>query len=138
MLVYYTKPLLIMKISTFLLISCTLIGCGSDDGLLWEETCFIGIVIGPEKCSGATIIQVINRNIGEEIEYYDGHAVKNAIRAPGQFKQGEIHFTVREFNIKKDEPLFDPVQHCPAIYAPFDTPTHLITSHSTTNCPTAK
>lgn len=48
-----------MKISTFLLISCTLIGCGSDDGLLWEETCFIGIVIGPEKCSGATIIQVI-------------------------------------------------------------------------------
>lgn len=115
-----------------------LTGCCRDDGLLLEETCFIGTVIGSEKCSGATIIQVINKNIGKEIEYYDGHAVKNAIRVPGQFKQGEIHFTAREFNIKKDELLFDPVQHCPAIYAPFDTPTLVITSHATTNCPSSE
>lgn len=116
-------------------IICVLVGCNQDELNLLESNCIEGTVIGEEKCTGATVIQINNiENVGEQIIYYDRSTFKNVIKVPGQFLRGAIFFKARKYEPEKDEHLFDPIQACPAIYAPFEVPIYVIETHSTANC----
>jgi len=104
--------------------------------------CVKGKVIGSEECGEGSMIQLLDTDYGDNVEYYDkalGEFISfgNIISSPGIFPEGIIYFKTRKYDSETDHVLFlgdNPVP-CTWVYGPCAESIVVITDYSLIKCP---
>jgi hypothetical protein len=126
-----------MKKLLFLLLALFLIYCKKED----EKVCISGIILGNDNCLKASIVEVIDKKIGDTINIATNvdNIVKytkytNAILIQGYFKQGDtIYFSYRNYIKDQDLNLFlnDTLSPCTHLIS---LPMYVLTNYSQNKC----
>jgi hypothetical protein len=116
--------------------------CEKEEKVFPYGICVKGKVVGYEECGDGSLIQLLEIEFGDNIDYYDtatGEFISydNIVSSPGIYPKGIIYFIARKYDSKIDYPLFlgdNPVP-CQWIYGPYAKSIVVITDYSLIQCP---
>jgi hypothetical protein len=124
--------ILVKLLGVLVIVTLFLYSCDDDDES--SNSCIEGNVIAFLECGEGALIQVTNQSeLGKGL-IFNGVEYENVVQAPGNFPEGKIYFTYREYDKEKDSYLFKSDDICLALYGPYDVPIIVITDYSQINC----